>query len=185
MDRTLRHSVVSLVLSESVVGLVAVAATVHSLDRHPDGQGSDVLHTGVGRVGQLTAQSPGDQLQVNESAALAAARALALRDDEDVPGVLGAVVTTHGQALATSGSRVDSVVEQARPVLVVALIGHFRHNGPVPHGVAAPTGEFLTLTWDLADHTVLDLGIMKQAPDLAALGAVTVPPLPPLPGPTP
>ena len=95
---------------------------------------------------------------------------LARSMDDPHPQSVTYVRSTRARANEViSGAYVNS--DQA--VFVLMLEGRFRYtNSYVPRGNLAPTGRYVTAVIDASDHTIVDLGIGNERPDLSALGSV-------------
>jgi hypothetical protein len=88
---------------------------------------------------------------------------------EGDPGAHAAVVVRTTRDAAAS----PDIVYSDQPVYFVVLHGDFT-CGPCsrPPGASAPAGTMLSFATDLSGRMILDFGIGRQVPDVAALGRV-------------
>ena len=85
------------------------------------------------------------------------------------------VVQAHIDARGEAANELDSgaTVNSDEPVYMVSMPGHFVANftNP-PAGLARPSGNALTFTYDPAQNLVLDMSVGPVEPDLSQLGPV-------------
>ena len=87
-----------------------------------------------------------------------------------------AVTTTRDKALnvATPGDKIPGSARQT--VYLVVIEGNFTlYNVPRPPGSTAPTGHYLTATFNPSTFQMMDLGLSRKSPaaSLGSLGQVS------------
>lgn len=88
------------------------------------------------------------------------------------PASMVAVAASDHQAAESVIS--GAVIGEHQPVFVVQATGGPFTARHAPPGVAAPTGDVLTVTYDAATLAVTDVGLDAEAPDLTRIDADVV-----------
>jgi hypothetical protein len=82
-------------------------------------------------------------------------------------------LTNEGTASSAVGLNSAYVSNPSQAVYLVVLTGSFTdENARVPVGQPAPTGTAITFTADANTQDIQDFGLLKSAPDTAAVGAM-------------